>query len=571
MAMETRRDMYLAELSALKAERTRHEDVWEDIARNMMPDSDPKGIATKGRDAGERRDLDIIDSKPLECVTILASGLMSGVTSPVRNWFKLAVLGEPGLSEFHTVRLHLDTIQRVISSLFHLSNWYDVLASSTYRELGTFASALLIQDEDPRLGMWFTSSPVGEFWVDVDERGNPIIIYRERRWTVRQIVRRFGLESCSKRVKDEYAKGNYQTLFAVIHRIAANDDKQPGALGARGMGYSSCWFEKDNPDKNQYLEEKGYHEFAGIYPRWLVIPETSYGVGSPGRTMLGACKALQLKNTQGAKMMDRAAEPPMLAIGNASKWSLRPGAVTELPAGTDMDFRPAITINPTAMAETRLDREEVRRMISNGFYVKLFQAMIDDERKERPTATEVEAMRQETMQMLAPLLMSMDTRLLRPVIERAYNIAKRMGLLPPPPPELAGQAVAIEFISIAHQAQKSAGIHGMRTVVGDAMAMAAVEPDVLDNIDTDVVIREYVDMAGVTPRILRDKSQVEEIRKQKAAMMQQQQQQAAQVDGSKVIKNIGTSDPQAVQDIMKQVPQALAASSGNLSPVGAGG
>ena len=57
--------------------------------------------------------------------------------------------------------------------------------------------------------------------------------------------------------------------------------------------------------------------------------------------------------------------------------------------------------------------------------------------------------------MLGPVLERIDVEVLKPIIERVFAIANRAGILPPPPPEVQGQMMNIEFVSMLAQAQKA--------------------------------------------------------------------------------------------------------------------
>ena len=74
------------------------------------------------------------------------------------------------------------------------------------------------------------------------------------------------------------------------------------------------------------------------------------------------------------------------------------------------------------------------------------------------TAREVSERNAEKMLMLGPVLDRLRSELFQPLIERVYGIMDRAGKIAFPPPELAGQPIKVEFISILAQAQKQAGL-----------------------------------------------------------------------------------------------------------------
>ena len=52
----------------------------------------------------------------------------------------------------------------------------------------------------------------------------------------------------------------------------------------------------------------------------------------------------------------------------------------------------------------------------------------------------------------------LNDELLDPLIDRTFAIMLRVGLIPPPPQQLQGQSIKVEYTSILAQAQKLLGI-----------------------------------------------------------------------------------------------------------------
>lgn len=116
---------------------------------------------------------------------------------------------------------------------------------------------------------------------------------------------------------------------------------------------------------------------------------------------------------------------------------------------------------------------------------------------------------------------------MNPLIDRTFAIMQDKGLLPPPPQELSGADLRIEYISVLAQAQKAVATSGVERFAGFVGNLAAVKPDVLDKFDTDQAVDEYADALGVSPRIVRSDDDVAKIRQARAE--QEQAAQAAQM------------------------------------------
>lgn len=114
----------------------------------------------------------------------------------------------------------------------------------------------------------------------------------------------------------------------------------------------------------------------------------------------------------------------------------------------------------------------------------------------------------------------------------------RGGLIPDPPEEIAGRPIEIEYVSMLAEAQKAVATGAIERVFQVAGNLAAVKPEVLDNIDFDAAIDEYATLLGTSPKIIRDPAAVAELRRKKeeAAQAQQMAQAApAMVQGAKVL------------------------------------
>jgi hypothetical protein len=126
--------------------------------------------------------------------------------------------------------------------------------------------------------------------------------------------------------------------------------------------------------------------------------------------------------------------------------------------------------------------------------------------------------------MLGPVLERIQYEMLSPIIERTFSIMSRAGILPPPPPNIQGQQINIEYISMLFTAQLAAATSGIERTLQLAGGLVGVTPEVMDNIDTDFAIAEYSNLMNNNPRLIRNPDQVKQMRQQRQEQMQAQQQ-----------------------------------------------
>lgn len=524
---------------------------WRDLGDYILPRR-PR-FYTSDVNKGDRRNQKIIDSTATLAARTLRSGMMSGVTSPARPWFRLTT-PDPELAEFGSVKNWLFKVQQIISTSFLKSNLYNVLPTC-YGDLGVFATAPISIEED-FLGnvMQCSSFPVGSYKISKNELGIVDIFDRDFRLTVRQLVTMFGQydpktgrpmwELFSQHVKNLWDTSQYEQWIDVAHTITPNEDFDPRKMDAKFKKYSSCYYEVGTGsttkigyvrDDNVMLRESGYDVFPILCPRWEVTGEDVYGTSSPGMEALGDIKQLQLGEKRSFEAIEKMIRPPMVAPTSMKNQasSILPGDITytDIRDG-QQGFRPAHEVN-FRINEMEMKQEQIRQRINRAFYADLFLMLASSDRRQI-TAREIDERHEEKLLALGPVLEQLNQDLLDPLIDIAFNIHAKQGLLPPPPEELQDVELKIEYISIMAQAQKLVGIGGIERFSGFVGQVAQFNPEVLDKLNTDQAIDVYADITSVPPGIVRTDEEVDALRQQRmqAQQAQQQMQMAQQAAGA---------------------------------------
>ena len=155
--------------------------------------------------------------------------------------------------------------------------------------------------------------------------------------------------------------------------------------------------------------------------------------------------------------------------------------------------------------------------------------------------------------LLGPALQRVNVELLNPLLEDVFDYALEAGLLPEPPPELEGEELEVEYVSLLAQAQQAVGASAIERAAGFAGNLSAVFPDIVDVVDADDMLRTYFDIVGAPPTATRDEATVAEARKARAE--EQQRAQAIETGGSlaqgaKVLSEADTQSPNALTDLL---------------------
>jgi hypothetical protein len=522
VAEVSRRQRYLRRWDSLKAERSGWIDHWRDIAENTRPRSF-RYLANDRTRAGTKKNQKIINGKPIWALRTLAAGMMAGITSPSRPWFRFTS-GDPTLSDSQAAKEYLGALEEKVREALQKSNIYNAL-HQVYSDLGGIGTSTLYIEEDSEDVMRAYVFPVGQYCLANSARHAVDTVYRELSMTVGQLVEQFGEAKCSDGVREKYSRGQINDWVEVLHIIEPNRKFIAGKLGPVGKKFASCWMERAGSDDLGFLRESGYEEFPIMAPRWETTGEDIYG-SSPGMDALGDCKALQLAEKRKAQAIDKVVTPPMVGPAELAnrKISLLPGDTTYLgnmSAGSR--FMPAYEVNPNAVATIGMEIRENEIRIDRAFFADLWLMLSQSDGVK--TATEIVERREEKLLQLGPVMERLQDELLEPLISRVFAILQRKQLLPPPPEELQGREVRVEYISIMAQAQKLLGTTGIERVTGYVGNLAAVAgPSALDKLDIDQAIDEYATMNGVPPDMIRSDEDVAAMREQRAQAQQKQAQ-----------------------------------------------
>ncbi|MGL3999842.1 portal protein [Pantoea eucalypti] len=544
MAEETLKQRLNKQLGLLKDERTTFDPHWRDLSDYISPRSSRFLVSDANRD--NRRNTNIVDPTCTLAERTLSSGMMSGITSPARPWFTLSV-SDPAMKDYGPVKVWLEDVQRRMNEVFNKSNLYQSLPI-VYAQLGTYGTAAMAILEDDEDIIRTYPFPIGSYYVSNSSRLSVDTVYREFRMTTRQLVEQFGLDNVSETVKGQWATQTTETWHDVIHAVYPNVNRQTGKMDAKNKRYKSVYFEKAGDDK--ILRESGYDEFPILAPRWEVNGEDAYGSNCPGMTALGQVKALQLEQKRKSQLIDKATNPPMVGPSSlkTQRVSQLPGAVTYVDQLTGQDgLKPLYMVNPNT-ADLLNDIQDTRDIIRSAYFVDLFLMLQNINTRSMPVEA-VNELREEKLLMLGPVLERLNDEFLDPLIDRAFAIMQRKGMLPPAPEVLQGTALRIEYISVMAQAQKSIGVNSMERFVGFVGGMAQAKPEALDKLDIDKIIDNYGDSIGVSPSVIVPDEEVQKIRQQRAEQIQQQQQmQMAQaaVAGAKDLSQANLEGPNAL-------------------------
>lgn len=537
---KARKEVWLKRHAALKQEfsslrahcRLLQQNIQPRRGRNLANDNEPP-------DKGDRRNANIIDSTGRLGLRTLRSGMVSGVTSRFRRWFRFSCW-DKDLAQWGPVRKWLEQAENLAYEVLERSGAYDTF-SINFESLGLFGTGAFGMFESDRSVVHYRPLSLGTYWFTVDAEGRPNGVYIQSAPTVEQVVEQFGLDKCSKTVRDSYIGLEVTRRVNVLWVIEPNDRRMPGRHDKLNRPFKSVRFEMDEGD-DLILEESGFFELPVIVSRWDIEGEDKWG-RSPGMDALGDILGGKRIYKDMLRLLQYRANPPMGAPEElASKpSSLLPGHYTYYAQGAGIG-----KVEPLYTVDGRIDdlREEIgmhNYRIREAFYADLFKMLGDLDRQGatvQRTAREVAERHEEKLTLLGPVLDRLITEMVRPTILTQHSRCRRANMLPPPPQELIDAGLKIDVVSALAEAHRLATAGTVERFMEFGGSIGQMVPEALDVIDIDQVMRQYGELIHVPVDIIREKPEVDELRMKRAEAQRAAEQMAQANEMAKATKDL---------------------------------
>ena len=409
----------------------------------------------------------------------------------------------------------------MILALMEKSNYYTA-GGQMFKETAQFGSAQMFVYETPErmpdsLAHCKTNT-IGEFVWGLnphDEVGSSQTKYRMTAW---QVAKRFSKKkdySDMPSAVQVQMKANQPNLkYDVYHAVFPNDLYKQGKMGREGYKWRSVWY-WGYTDDNEVLEDKGFYTNPMICVRAMVDGCSVYGRGD-GMEALGDTKMLQKIEQYKTQALGNQIAPPLVAPIGMKPLGLKlyPNAINYCPQGVATDqIKPVFEFQfplKDAQAEIAVVEARVKEML----HYNEFLAVLSMDKE--ATAFEVAKRIEEKITIIGPTLDYLKKDFIAPSVERFFNILLLNRLLPPPPQELAGAKLKLEYTGVLAQAQQMIGASTYEQSLAYAERVNALNPQALQVIDWDENLRTYFDMVGMPPDNTIAEDKVQQMRAQQA-------------------------------------------------------
>lgn len=485
---------------------------WRELANFILPrrmrwlydTQSPGNTWTKGVPLNQN----IINNTATLAARTLAAGMLAGTTSPGKPWFRL-VPANDAVAEDRDVKVWLEEARSRMMRVMGASNYYTSKGVQLFDEVVFGTSPMIIYEHPDKIVHCYVPTP-GEYFLSANGDYEIDGLYRRYPLSIGQIVNTFGLANCPDNIRTVYETGGGALAqeTTIAHALEPNPAYSlSGGTGVDTFGvpkmfrYREIYWVYGNSGQKP-LRVAGYEDKPFSALRWDVFGNDAYG-RSPGMDALGDTKQLQFQEKRKAQAIDKQVRPPMLADAGMKNEpaSLLPGAITYVPQlSNGVGFRPVYQVQPN-LRDMKEDMQGVEQRIKEAFFTPLFSMFsnLDTVR----TATEIDARQQEKLLLLGPVLQRNDVEGLGPDIKRIFNICARRGVFPPLPDALAGAGLRVEYVSMLSELQRGSATAAIERTFQVAGNLVGVIPNIMDNIDGDLGLREYGSLLRVDPRVFR--------------------------------------------------------------------
>lgn len=505
---------------------------WQDVANFCLP---RKAWVTSIKSYGEQLKFGYLyDSRAILALKKSASGFHSNLTNPSSKWFNFRTLNEKYMQSGANQR-YFKEVDETQYGVLNGSNYNESMLEYYTDDL-CFGSTCILTEEDWKTHVRYSSVPIEQINVELDERGELYALYRNFKWTALQCQLKFGDNNLSKDMKDAIKDNKGYQKFDICHYVGPRNQRDVSKKDNLNMSYRSIWIACKEEHK---LDEKGFTSNPYDFERFWVHSDDNYGY-SPA---MDALCSIKLANVQKKTIIRRSMKDSDQATAQPARFWM--GRLNQNPSAmnyydktkyTKEDFFTIPTGGNTQLSVEMMQLEQ--QLIDDAFFIPLFQALTNVTKEMNIPETQKRI--SESLSLIGPVVGRMVKGISRSQL-RTYEILNARGMFPPPPKELQGQNLNLIFLSPLAKAQRTSELQGLMSWLGLVANISQFIPDAKDKVDSDRIIDGAGDLFGVDPSYIREQNKVDDIRKKAMAVRQQQMQLAQASQASDTAKNIASA------------------------------
>ncbi|MGA0595613.1 portal protein [Enterovirga sp. CN4-39] len=494
---------------ALFSKRASLNSFWQETAEHFYPE---RADFTQTHEWGEDFGAHLFDSTPVLCRRDLGNAFASMLRPRGQPWFK-CVDPDERLMEDPKVAAWYDHITDVGRKALYANRSQFIRATKEGdHDYAAFGNAVISVELNPdKDGLLFRCHHLRDCAWAESAVGVPDTMFRDMKFSARQIAQKFGAKGLHKDITDAIAK-DPDKEFKVRHVMMPADDyeyENKAKAKGRKLPWVSVYLDVEH---NHMLREAGSYEFRYVIPRWQTISGSPYAVSPAVTVALADARGMQTMARVLLEAGEKNVDPPMKAVMEKIRGdiNLYSGGITIVDP--DYDEKTGAILEPIYGGRQDVNLG-VQLLLRTGASLKdawfLSKLNLPGGAK---TAYETAQIVEEFVRANIPLFEPMETEYNAAILELAYSIMMRERAFNyrEMPPELEGRDFEFSFSNPLQDAIERNKINQATTVFGALAGAMQVDPTAAKTIDVKRIVRDVTRGSGAPADWLVDEAQADE-------------------------------------------------------------
>lgn len=414
----------------------------------------------------------------------------------------------------------------------------------------SFGTDCIFVSEDKASILRFNPIDISEVFIDENQNGIVDTLYRKYTLPLKEAVNMFGVESLSAssqaRFKDKQLTSTVDFLHVVQPRKIKKVQK-----GNLSFPFESVYIELGG--EGHLVKESGFQELPFFVYREPKMIQEKYGRGS-GVDSISDNKDVQKSTENVITIGNRIALPPLGGFSSSvtgNEVNTSPDGFTAFSPIGNVAGKPLFNLIDEYNGSLPQILEIINFFKDNIMKAFNLDVLLDTNEDGREiTATEIIERKRLRQQSLGAFFLNRISERYIPLINTSFRIIERSGAFGNRPesinrlltenPDLSIESLfTVEFFSqFARESNylKAQSYLEFYQAIGVILQITQ-NPNILDNIDSDKIVREIADIMGVN-EVLIDEEAVEETRQQKIEQQEEDSEIVRAKEGSEVVRNL---------------------------------
>ena len=495
---------YVNRLHILQQKRQPYDSKWDELAVFCDPRNAYFRVKRSNGDLSQL--IPKMDDTAQLHLPMYAAVLNSMMTPQAYLWHKMRFIDDSVQEQYGALLAKQN--EMLFNMRYSASSHFQAAINEAYISSAVFGHAIIqIVPDLKRKRVNYYALPIKEFYIDKDAFGFINTFYRKVDMKMRHVLQQFPNYMPDKykdRDDTKWLDDNIEVLHAV----------EPSFKSA--TKYHSAYIDITNKEMMEEPSEMGYCTYMGFRSAVFPSSDDPYGF-SPCMSVLPSIKALNSLQFNFLKQTDLAGQPTLLTnsdIIDATKVAAN-GTVVE--GGIDDEGRQMVQALRTYNEMPALDYQiqQYQEKIRQALFVNYLATFSPTQSR---SATDAMIKANEKANLVAPAGDRIARELLLPLIEAELIIYGDMNILPKMPAELKDLRTQYDIIldSPLLKGQRMDSVNSAVTLMQQIGQIAAVDPNAINTINTDRLIRYLQDAMNVPASVMNSEKEVEAIAEAKA-------------------------------------------------------